>query len=56
MVVDVRWALCSHVEVLMAGALLFVDGIVCGWQGNGKRAAPFVQVQGRCHAGAAETH
>ena len=41
----------------MAVALLLVDGIVCRWQGYGKRAAPLVQVQRRCHAvGATETH
>ena len=35
----------------------FVDGIACGGQGYGKRAAPLVQVQRRCHAvGAAESH
>ena len=40
-VADMRWALCSHVEAFMAFAL-FVDGIVCGRQGYGKRAAPIV--------------
>ena len=34
-----------YVEAFMAVALLLVDGIVCGWQGYGKRAGPLVQVQ-----------
>ena len=39
-----------HYEAFMAVVLLLVDGIVCEWQGYGKRAAPLVQVQRRCHA------
>ena len=32
-----------YVEAFMAAALLFVDGIVCGWLGYGKHAAPLEQ-------------
>ena len=50
--------LCSNVEAFMAVSLFFFffDGIVCGWQGYGKCAAPVVQVQRRCHTvGAVES-